>query len=103
MVCLPPTLISSPPPQLPLTPTSTHCLIKLKVNFKLQVISVVFLFLLSSMKAIYISIRVKGVLKLLHILYPFSENRNEKNIQLTDTNFRFVMNAQSDFKNTPDV
>lgn len=55
------------------------------------------------MKAIYISIRVKGVLKLLHILYPFSENRNEKNIQLTDTNFRFVMNAQSDFKNTPDV
>ena len=55
------------------------------------------------MKAIYISIKVKGVLKLLRILYPFSENRTEKNIQLTDTNFRFVMNAQSDFKNTLDV
>lgn len=55
------------------------------------------------MKAIYISIRVKGVLKLLRILYPFSENRDEKNVQLTDTNFRFVMNARSDFKNIPDV
>lgn len=49
------------------------------------------------MKAIYISIRVKGVLKLYVYYICFQKTRMEK-IWITDINFRFVKNAHSAFR-----